>query len=305
MFRTLAIASAVALAGCAARPGAGVATLSSTVPAESALILPAPGTLAIVSVVQRQYTNGIEQQVALSTSAATPGQNFLSIQVHGPAEPVARPGGALAYRPVTHAMVRAEMRSVLPGAALAVSDHFVRNHYGPFGYAFGRGAGGDACLYGWQQIRSNSSERSAANSQGMIQVRLRVCRAGASEADLVELMYGYTIVGGFSGATWNPYGTPAPVDGRIGGEVPLRVPFDTRAMAPAEVRPVMARPAPRRVASAATIDEAGSASMTPVAAGAVVVPSPTGTAQPAEATPDVVVPSPRCVADPLSDTICR
>src|SRR5690606_5532745 len=69
-----ALVAAVTAAGCAARPGVGVATLSSTVPAASALVLPTPGTLSIVSVIQRQYTNAIEQQIALSTSAATPGQ---------------------------------------------------------------------------------------------------------------------------------------------------------------------------------------------------------------------------------------
>ncbi len=203
----------MAAAGCAARPGVGIATTSVIVPASSALVVPAPGTSSIVSVVQRQYTNAVEQQVALSTSAATSGQNFLSIQAFGPVETVAMPGGTLAFKPVRHSAIQSEIRTYFPGRALAISSNFVRNGYGPFGYAYGRGAGNDGCLYGWQQIRSDEADRNKLNSLGMIQIRLRVCEAGASEKDLVELMYGYTIVGGFAGATWNPYGKPAPVDG--------------------------------------------------------------------------------------------
>lgn len=103
----------------AARPGRvqALRQLSSTVPAASALVLPAPGTLSIVSVIQRQYTNAIEQQIALSTSAATSGQNFISIQAFGPAETVAMPSGALAFRPVRHSAIQSEIRTYFPGHA--------------------------------------------------------------------------------------------------------------------------------------------------------------------------------------------
>lgn len=132
----LLVALAAAASGCTARPGAGVATLSSTVTAASALVVPAPGTLSIVSVIQRQYTNAIEQQVALSTSASTSGQNFISIQAFGPAETVALPAGALAFKPVRHVAIQAEISRYFPGRRLTISSNFVRNTYGPFGYAY-------------------------------------------------------------------------------------------------------------------------------------------------------------------------
>jgi len=290
----VALVAAVTAAGCAARPGVGVATLSSTVPAASALVLPTPGTLSIVSVIQRQYTNAIEQQIALSTSAATPGQNFISIQAFGPAETVAMPGGTLAYKPVQHSTIRGEIRSALPGRALAISSNFVRNNYGPFGYAYGRGAGDDGCLYGWQQIRSDEADRSKLNSFGMIQIRLRVCQSGAGEKELVELMYGYTVVGGFAGATWNPYGRPAGVDSGIGGGEPLRVPIEekrtpaTTGVAAEERVP----PARRTVESRPVVRRAE----TTVAADAVIVPSPSGGAVSETKGEAVAVPSPGCVS---------
>ncbi|MFC6447913.1 cellulose biosynthesis protein BcsN [Shinella zoogloeoides] len=290
--------AATVLAGCAARPGAGVATLSTTVPASSALVLPAPGTQSIVSVIQRQYTNAIEQQIALSTSAATPGQNFISIQAFGPAETVAMPGGALAFRPVQHRAIRSEIRTYFPGRTLAISSNFVRNTYGPFGYAYGRGAGDDGCLYGWQQIRSNVAERDRMRDLGMLQIRLRVCQAGASEAELVELMYGYTIVGGFSGETWNPYGAPASVDSQIGGGEPLRVPVAERRV-PAVVPVEKARPVPvaRRAAEKKVVPAVEASG------DVVIVPSPTS-GSPASEGEAVVVPSPVCVTSPSGSATC-
>ena len=296
-------AAAVLAAGCAARPGVGVATLSATVPASSALVLPAPGTLSIVSVIQRQYTNAIEQKIALSTSAATPGQNFISIQAFGPVETAAMPGGTLAFKPVQHSAIRGEMRAALPGRAMAISSNFVRNGYGPFGYAYGRGAGDDGCLYGWQQIRADEADRSRMNSYGSIQIRLRVCQSGAGERELVEMMYGYTVVGGFSGATWNPYGTPASVDSGIGGGEPLRVAVEERrapatAVAEAEARvPAVrrerdVRPAVRR---AETRDRGE----------AVIVPSPTGGAVSETEGEAVVVPSPVCVTSAAGSATCN
>ncbi|WP_411033310.1 cellulose biosynthesis protein BcsN [Shinella sp. BYT-45] len=295
----LTACAAMALAGCAARPGTGIATMSTAVPATSALVLPAPGTLSIVGVIQRQYTNAIEQQIALSASAATPGQNFLSIQAFGPAQTVAMPGGALAFKPVRHSAIRGEIAAHFSGRRLSISPNFVRNGYGPFGYAYGRGAGDDGCLYGWQQIRSDVIERDRMRDLGMIQIRLRVCQAGASEKELVELMYGYTVVGGFSGATWNPYGTPASVDSRIGGGEPLRVAVEEKApvtvVTTRQHVPVTRRSAERRPARQADAADTGDA---------VVVPSPAGGAS-ASDDEAVVVPSPACVAGASGSATCN
>jgi len=291
--------TAMAAAGCAARPGVGIATMSAMVPASSALVLPAPGTSSIVSVVQRQYTNAVEQQVVLSTSATTSGQNFLGIQAFGPVETAAMPGGTLAYRPVRHSAILSEIRTYFPGRTLAISTNFVRNGYGPFGYAYGRGAGNDGCLYGWQQIRSDEADRNRLDSLGMIQIRLRVCEAGASEKDLVELMYGYTIVGGFAGATWNPYGKPAPVDQEIGGGAPLRVPLDDGKAAKEEPG--------QRVARTRAVPEKKPVPRTETTGtgGAVIVPSPSGDDATATAADTVVVPSPVCVTGASGAATCN
>jgi hypothetical protein len=135
----------------------------------------------------------------------------------------------------------------------------------------------------------------------MIQVRLRVCQSGASEKELVELMYGYTIVGGFSGTTWNPYGTPASVDSQIGGGEPLRVATeDHRVPVVASVETKREVPVRRNLperkplrAVEAVDTETG-----------VVVPSPTGGVTVVE-DEAVVVPSPVCVTGASGSATCN
>ncbi|UDF28869.1 UNVERIFIED_ORG: cellulose biosynthesis protein BcsN [Roseateles sp. XES5] len=299
----LLVALAAAVSGCTARPGAGVATLSSTVSAASALVVPAPGTFSIVSVIQRQYTNAIEQQVALSTSASTSGQNFISIQAFGPVETVAVPAGALAFKPVRHAAIQAEISRYFPGRRLTISSNFVRNTYGPFGYAYGPGAGNDGCLYGWQQIRSDEAERNHMNSSGMLQIRLRVCQAGAGEKELVELMYGYTVTGGFAGTAWNPYGRPASVDAEIGGGKPLRVAIEEPQHTAVTVDTVRQAPVTRRVTEGRPVVQRKEQV---VAKDVVVVPSPSGGAMATTSGEDtIVVPSPVCVTGSSGSATCN
>lgn len=312
MSSLLVALGAAVLGGCAAKPGAGVATLSSTVTAANALVLPAPGTLSIVSVIQRQYTNAIEQQIALSTSASTSGQNFISIQAFGPAETVAMPAGGLAFKPVRHSAIQAEIRSYVPGGRLTISSNFVRNTYGPFGYAYGPGAGDDGCLYGWQQIRSDEADRNLLNSFGMLQIRLRICQAGAGEKELVELMYGYTITGGFSGATWNPYGTPAAVDPEIGGGKPLRVAIEEPRRAVVSVETVEKAPVIRRGAETRPVARRTEQVVAKdvVAKDVVVVPSPSGgmastTTMTGVGDDAIVVPSPACVTSASGSATCN
>jgi hypothetical protein len=50
----------------------------------------------------------------------------------------------------------------------------------------------------------------------MIQIRLRLCDARASERQLLGIVYGYTVTGTFDGDIWNPYGAPPPADPALG-----------------------------------------------------------------------------------------
>ncbi len=117
---------------------------------------------------------------------------------------------------VNESTIAREMVAAVPGVRMARSTTFLQNSYGPFGYASGTSRGGDTCIYGWQQIRSSRSDQTQARNFGMIQVRLRLCDARATERQLLGVMYGYTVIGTFNGEIWNPYGTTQGADPTLG-----------------------------------------------------------------------------------------
>jgi hypothetical protein len=205
-----------ALAGCAGQPVQMGSTVKS-VPTEQALVMPPPAGPGIVSVVERRYDNAIEQEIHLATSAMTPGQNKLTVQLFGTTSPFKLSSNTLTSTPVTQAGTASEMRRALPGVRMARSLFYVQNSYGPFGYAFGRGAGTDLCIYAWQQVRAPTGTISPFANYGSIQIRLRVCEAGATEQKLLAIMYQFTILGAVDAGGWNPYGEPGPVSPALGG----------------------------------------------------------------------------------------
>lgn len=204
------------LAGCGAREGVRLSDTVTTVPNETAFALPGPGGPAIVNIVERTFRNATQQDILLFTSASTPGQNVMRVQLFGPVGSKFEGTRSLGYSSVRASEIAREMRSALPGIALKQSPIYLQNNYGPFSYAYGRGRGNDACLYGWQQIRSPEDARTAFQNRGTIQVRLWLCEENASEEKLVSNMYGYTIRGAFNAAGWNPYGEPPSVDPTLG-----------------------------------------------------------------------------------------
>ena len=206
---------AIGLAACASPPITQNGTRSDLVETESAFAYPAPGGPTVKAVVQRNYSNAVEQEIVLETNASLPGQNMLRIQMFGPAD-TGRPNqGTLKEEFEPGRNVGAEMRKLFPGVAMRRSQSYVQNKYGPFGYALGR-SGGDGCIYGWQRITSTGTTQVWVGNRGAIQIRLRLCEEGASDAELLSNMYDFTISSSFGVKNWNPYGEPAAVDPSFG-----------------------------------------------------------------------------------------
>ncbi|MEZ2128557.1 MULTISPECIES: cellulose biosynthesis protein BcsN [unclassified Sinorhizobium] len=265
---------------------------TQTVPSENALAFPPPGGPSIVSVIERRYDNGVEQDISLFTSAATPGQNALRIKFLGASGSQPNGVGAASFVTIKDSTINREIRRELPRVVMARSPLFLQNNYGPFGYASGRSRLGDTCIYAWQQIRSSQNAQTAVRNFGMIQVRLRLCDAVATERQLLAVMYGYTITGSFNGEIWNPYGSVAGADpglGRTGNPI-----------YPYEADPTH-RPPPIGYEPARIIVRPASAPPVPTRRTAPVprtLPSPTGPIVPPPpdqngGTSGIVVPSPQ------------
>ncbi|OWV92843.1 hypothetical protein ATY81_16490 [Rhizobium sp. R72] len=203
------------LAGCQSSGTVRPLNTSQTVPAESALALPPPGGPSIVSVVEHKRGNGTEQMISLYTSSSVSGQNFLKVQFLGASG--ANPGtGSAPYSMISENGIIREAFRAVPGVQMTRSMTYLQNSYGPFSYASGQSGSGDSCIYGWQQIRSSRSAHTQARNFGMIQVRLRLCDARATERQLLAIMYGYTLVGTLDGEIWNPFGSALNTDPALG-----------------------------------------------------------------------------------------
>lgn len=243
------------LASCAGDLMTYTSSVRNLLP-EEAVVMPPPGGPAIVSVLEKQYSNAIDQQIMLRTDARTPGQNAINAVFFGTRNFSPMNGNNLTYQSITDRRIDVEMREELPSVRMVRSPYYVQNNYGPFGYAFGRGSGSDLCMYGWQQIRPDRDSLSAFGQAGTIQIRVRFCEAGASEDDLLGIMYGYTINAVVGSYGWNPYGEqagPPPLLGATGAPTYPRAAYDDRPERVANTEKVLKSSTSRTTSATRTI----------------------------------------------------
>ncbi|MBF9235200.1 cellulose biosynthesis protein BcsN [Microvirga alba] len=190
--------------------------LTSEVSAAQAIILPPPGGVAVIAVLQKKYVNGVSQEIALSTASRTTGQNAFYVSLISDSTARSDIDDTLKLSPLTQERIQTEMDERLPGIDMRTSLFYVQNKYGPFGYATGRSAAGDVCLYAWQQIEP--SQGAFFVTSGAVSVRLRLCDADTTEEQLLRTMYAYTISAYFSSDVWNPNANiaPPPVQPQLG-----------------------------------------------------------------------------------------
>jgi Cellulose biosynthesis protein BcsN len=242
-------------AGCSMRSDLGFMSLMSEVPVTQAIVVPPPGGPMVVAVLQRRYQNGLSQEIALSTASATPGQNAFYVSLVNDPETISEIDDTLRIRRLTQELVQGEMEDRLSGVAMRASLLYAQNKYGPFGFATGRSGAGDLCLYAWQQIEP--TEAAIFMTHGTISLRLRLCDADATEAQLLRTMYAFTIPAYFMSGSWNPYGSVPPPPAYLGR---LDAPVNPLMMGEAPPAPRSLSPAPRvvvrrTVAPARSIDK--------------------------------------------------
>ncbi|WP_342454369.1 cellulose biosynthesis protein BcsN [Rhizobium halophytocola] len=302
----------LAISACTSTSGVRHSNGPELVENTEAFIMPPPGGPAMVGVVERQYSNGVDQTVSLATASSVPGDNYLKVRFVGGGGPDGAP--TLGFQRFTETGMSREMARAAPGVAMRRASTFLQNAYGPFSYASGRSRGGDTCIYAWQQIRSRSG--GIGRDLGMIQVRARLCDTDASERELLNVMYGFTITGSFGGKIWNPYGLPSAVDTSIGAvgkpvypDAPktVAISYGHRTPAPVRVR-VVSAPKPR--ATAAKADAAvitGPRVPLPGSAGAPSAASAGGEDAGGQTPPQatVTVPSPACMGANAKTPACN
>jgi hypothetical protein len=301
MTRSLAPAALWALLfilpACAPQRSPMAAVETGMIRPSAAYILPDPGGPVVVGAIQRNLATAIEHEVLLGVPTATSGQNALTLQVFGRAH---RKGeGALDSGAPTVESVTREMQEVLAGVDMQVSPYFVQNRYGPFGYAMGRGRGRDICIYGWQRVQTESGDSPFFSNRYLLQIRLRLCETGATEQDLLRVMYNFTLSAHFGTQSSETPRTAATqvislldTSSEIRPSTPTGMAYVLPSQAPAPSAPpraiatAPARPAPAEPAATATASgpavpppssgsSAAAATPAPAASGsAPIVPPP-------------------------------
>jgi hypothetical protein len=180
---------------------------------EAAFVAPPVSGPPVIGVIQRTYRNAVTQSIILHTDGAVAGENTFAVTFYGPLK-AAPDAGNLKRDTGTLTEIGAEMRRKIP-LPMAISPDYAQNSYGPFGFAFGGTAAG-RCLYAWQRIHAQRNIFQEPSARGEISIRLRLCRRGVTDAQLLAVMYGYQIVATLPNPNWNPFGTPPPADPSIG-----------------------------------------------------------------------------------------
>lgn len=222
------VLTAVTLAACTTQrfDPKNLEMISETaeVPRSRAMLVPAPGSATVLSVLENRYTNAYVQELMLETNSSRPGQNSFKVTFVLPGATGGPGTRDLDVQNLAPDMLHAEIADKFPDMAMQISSLYVQNRYGPFGFAVGRSAIGGNCLYAWQTITRNRYATLIDGTGGKIDIRLQFCDAAASDADLLEVMYGFTINSYLSRWDWQPYGDPPPPSADMG-------------LAGAEVRP--------------------------------------------------------------------
>lgn len=202
------VVMSLAMTGCANNASVvHISTVENVQPTQSA-IFPPPGGPSIITVLERDNPDGMQQTILLSASSATPGDSYFKIRL---SSGLTENENAPDPQPIRNrADLDRELLAAFPGTTMVPSGTILQNVFGPFSYASGQGVGGEACVYAWQQITSAGDHKSPLMSLGRIQIRFRMCDAQRSERDLLMVMYGFTITAAVNSKGWNPYGTTVP-----------------------------------------------------------------------------------------------
>ncbi len=302
-----ALALLALLAGCAGRGAIDRFSAVREVSPRQAFVMPSAGGPAIVGVLERNYSNGVEQDIVLAGGGAVAAQNILKVQFIGPVDTATSGRTALSERPLATTDIARELRAEFPGIAMQRSPYYVQNRYGPFGYAVGR-TGGTTCLYAWQRMTGTVDTTLLLRPRAIINMRLRRCDAGASEAQLLATMYGLGVNSFIDHFSWVPYDAPPPPSPTLGASAaPIYPVAGATAAVLAEpapaAAPAAAAPAPRRLARRAAPRPAPMVAPEPPPLPAPIglpVPPPPGSAAAPVPTGSAPLAAPAAAASPAS-----
>lgn len=187
--------------GAASRPsvqGQGYALVENRGPSDA--FIKVPGRIAqILTVDERMYANGLMQYVSLNADPSVRGENHIEIRLVGKSrftdlEESLEPHGLGAQS------LRSDFSAQFPSQPFSVDPTLHYNQFGTFAFSFFSRPGSLGCVYGWQNVESQTtnertrfflaawSDRRQATNNAQLSYRIRYCAEKFTWADAVDLM---------------------------------------------------------------------------------------------------------------------
>ena len=167
-------------------------TLTEKRPVQEAFVVLPNTAGSVFDVTQSRHGNGVEQLIVYQGDELTSGENVAKVQMVTADKVFGKRSENLKVASTSARQIRSEMRRALPGVSMQISNRLHTNAYGPFGYALGKASGNIRCIYGWQNMKGQSSDRWAilqgASAKPTLTMRVRVCRANTPQERLVDIM---------------------------------------------------------------------------------------------------------------------
>ncbi len=164
--------------------------ITTDVPHSAAFVVMPSRMGTIVNVSETRAGNGVEQNIIYDAGTSANGENRVRIRMVNNTEWPKEQAEPISLSSTKQRHLVVELRKEFPYASMAISNKLHNNSYGVFGYAVSNTKAG--CFYGWQRMRANEPSRwgifERKSEQPEIGLRVRFCRPGATEGELVDLM---------------------------------------------------------------------------------------------------------------------
>ncbi|BAT59603.1 hypothetical protein GJW-30_1_02136 [Variibacter gotjawalensis] len=173
-----------------------------SVGSEGAFVRMPAGTGIVMEVREVEFTDGVGQQMVYGSAEGNENRLDVGLRTNqprvgqGPSIPMVRP---------SEEGIRVELSERFPSVSMQVVARPMRNAYGQYGLAIGRGTGGMRCIYAWQWIDDVGDVKGsraglfaklgavAGTGGASGAVRFRMCRNGVSVDQLAGSMNGLII----------------------------------------------------------------------------------------------------------------
>ena len=164
--------------------------ITTDVPHSAAFVIMPSRMGTVVNVSETRAGNGVEQNIIYDAGTSGNGENRVRVRMVNNTEWPKEKAEPISLSSIKQRHLLRELRTQFPYASMNISNTLHNNSYGVFGYAVSSAKAG--CFYGWQRMRANEPSRwgflERKSEQPEIGLRVRYCRPGATEGELVDLM---------------------------------------------------------------------------------------------------------------------